>query len=178
MKAFVIAMQLLLVSAFLVGCSSSGEFSDLTAQMEEIKKRPKGHIEPPPEFKAYKTFTYSAAALRSPFSPPIAVEMVQLPQGRKNVKPDMNRPKEALEGFSIDALSMVGTLRRPEGALFALIMDTNGGLHRVKPGNYMGRNHGHVQDVSVNKLNVIEIVSDGQDGWVERPRTIVLKGQN
>lgn len=177
MKALFVALQLLTVT-ILVGCSSSGEFSDLAAQMDEIKKRPKGHIEPPPEFKAYKTFTYSAAALRSPFSPPVAVEMVQLPEGRKDVQPDLNRAKEALEGFSIDALNMVGTLRRPEGALFALIMDSSGGLHRVKPGNYMGRNHGHVVDVGVNKLNVIEIVSDGQGGWVERPRTIVLKGQN
>lgn len=158
----------------LVGCASDGEFADLRAQMEEIKKRPKGRIEPPPEFKTYKTFSYSAAALRSPFSPPVAVETLAIPSKRTNVKPDFNRPKEPLEEFGIDSLQMVGTLTRPEGALFALVKDPDGGLHRVKAGNYMGRNHGKIISVEPVKIDVIEIVSDGQEGWIERPRTIVL----
>ena len=156
------------------GCASDGEFADLRAQMEEVKKRPKGRIEPPPEFKTYKTFSYSAAALRSPFSPPVAIETVAIPAKRSNVKPDFNRAKEPLEDFGIDSLQMVGTLRRPEGALYALVQDPDGGLHRVQEGNFMGRNHGKILTVDVIKIDVIEIVSDGQEGWIERPRTIVL----
>ena len=101
MKVILTAI-LVLMSLDLTGCARDNEFSDLKAQMDEIKKRPKGHIEPPPEFKAYKTFTYSSAALRSPFSPPVKIETVQLPKGNRNVKPDLNRPKEELESFSID----------------------------------------------------------------------------
>lgn len=176
MKLLSVALCILVVS-FSAGCASDGEFADLRAQMEEIKKRPKGRIEPPPEFKSYKTFSYSAAALRSPFSPPVEVETMAVPAQRSNVKPDFNRPPEALEEFGIDSLRMVGTLRRPDQALYALMQDPDGGLHRVMEGNYMGRNHGKIVTVAPTKVDVIEIVSDGQEGWIERPRTIVLNEQ-
>ncbi len=156
------------------GCASDGEFADLRIKMDEIKKRPKGRIEPPPEFKAYKTFSYAAAALRSPFSPPVVVDAVAMPMQQSDVEPDFNRAKEPLEEFGIDSLQMVGTLKRPEGILFGLIQDPDGGLHRVRVGNFMGRNHGKILMVDPVKVDVIEIVSDGQDGWIERPRTIVL----
>lgn len=166
------------VCIFLVsGCARDGEFADLRAQMEEVKKRPKGRIEPPPEFKTYKTFSYSAAALRSPFSAPVEVEALAIPAKRTNVKPDFNRTKEPLEEFGIDSLQMVGTLTRPGGDLFALVKDPDGGLHRVREGNHMGRNHGKILTVEPVKIDVIEIVSDGQEGWIERPRTIVLNEQ-
>ena len=64
---------------------------------------------------------------------------------------------------------------RPGGSLYALVQDPDSGLHRVKEGNYVGRNFGKVTTITPNKLDVIEIVSDGQDGWVERPRTLVLR---
>lgn len=161
----------------LSACVGDNQFTDLRAQMDEIKKRPKGNIEPPPEFKAYTSFAYSAAALRSPFSPPMDVELIEATGQKSAVKPDLERPKEALEEFGIDSLSMVGTLNKPGNILFALVQDTNGGLHRVAVGNYMGRNHGKVFNVTPQKIDVIEIVSDGQDGWIERPRTIALREQ-
>jgi len=163
------------VTLALTGCGGDAQFDDLRAQMNDIKNKPKGRIEPPPEFKVYKAFSYGAAMLRSPFEPPVDVELAALPQQRANVKPDLNRPKEVLEQYGIDSLAMVGTLERPGGALFALIRDPDQGLHRVKPGNYMGRNFGRITAVTPSKVDVIEIVSDGQDGWVERPRTLVLR---
>lgn len=163
------------VISLLSGCGGGGQFEDLQARMDDIKGKPKGRIEPPPEFKVYKAFSYGAAALRSPFERPLDVELAALPQQRSNVKPDLNRPKEVLEQFGIDSLVMVGTLARPGGSLFALVRDPDQGLHRIKPGNYMGRNFGKVTSVTASKVDVIEVVSDGQDGWVERPRTLVLR---
>ena len=174
---FVILFATLGLLLSVQGCGASKEFKDLEAKMDEVKSRPKGRIEPPPEFQVYRAFSYSAAVLRSPFEKPIAVELAALPRQRSSVVPDFDRPKEVLEHFSIDGLSMVGTLRRPGGSLYALIRDTEAGLHRVSSGNYMGRNFGKVIDITQNKIDVIEIVSDGQDGWVERPRTIVLRDQ-
>ena len=168
-------LVLLSVTLALSGCGGDAQFDDLRAKMAEIKNRPKGRIEPPPEFKVYKAFSYSAAGLRSPFEPPTDVELTPLAQKRSNVKPDLNRPKEVLEQYGIDSLSMVGTLERPGGVLFALVRDPDSGLHRVKVGNYIGRNFGKIVSVTPSKVDVIEIVSDGQDGWVERPRTLVLR---
>ena len=89
--------------------------------------------------------------------------------------PDFDRPKELLEEFSIDALTMVGTLSRPGNKLFSLIRDNKAGIHRVSIGNYMGRNHGRVVEITDIKIDVVELIPDGEEGWVERPRAIVLK---
>ncbi|MEJ2755668.1 MAG: pilus assembly protein PilP, partial [Gammaproteobacteria bacterium] len=43
--------------------------------------------------------------------------------------------------------------------------------------NYMGRNHGKILHVSPGKIDLVELVPDGQGGWVERPRTMTLKSE-
>jgi type IV pilus assembly protein PilP len=90
------------------------------------------------------------------------------------VKPDPSRPKEFLEQFNIDALVMVGTVQM-DGTLWALVQDANGSVHRIKIGNYLGRNHGHVVELTENHISVIEIVSNGPEEWVERPHKLALK---
>ena len=67
-------------SLLLSGCSDSG-FSDLQAFMAETRAKPAGNIEPLPRFKAYEAFTYSAASLRSPFQPPVRVDVTQRQRG-------------------------------------------------------------------------------------------------
>lgn len=169
---------LLLISlpaALLAGCSG-GDMSDLDDFMQEKRSRPGGIIEPIPTFKAYEAFAYSATALRSPFERPIEVrELAQL-QAIAAIKPDENRPKEFLEQYTFDSLRMVGTLER-DNDHWSLIKDPDGGVHRVKPGNYLGRHHGKIVAMTDTYVSVVEIVSDGTpDGWVERPRTIKLSG--
>lgn len=169
-------LVLLSITVLLSACGGEAQFEDIRVKMDEIKGKPKGRIEPPPEFTVYKAFSYSASALRSPFEPPMDVELAALPsQQRSDVKPDLNRPKEVLEQFGLDSLAMVGTLEREGQTLFALVRDPDQGLHRVRVGNYMGRNFGKITSVTPAKVDVIEIVSDGQDGWIERPRTLVLR---
>jgi len=172
------ARTLLLCCLALVGLSacSSNDFSDLDAFMEEKRSRPGGIIAPIPTFKAYEAFAYSATTLRSPFDRPIEVREIAQLQAIASIKPDENRPKEFLEQFTFDSLRMVGTLER-EDTNWSLIKDPNGGVHRVKLGNYLGRHHGKIVDMSDTFVAVVEIVSDGTpDGWVERPRTIKLSG--
>ncbi|WP_019528363.1 pilus assembly protein PilP [Dasania marina] len=157
----------------LVACSNS-DFSDLDEFMAAEKAKPQSPIKPIPPFKTYKAFTYSATGLRSPFEKPVEVREITRLQASSNVKPDENRTKEYLEKFGIDALTMVGTLEQA-GTLWALIQDKDGGVNRVKIGNYMGRNHGRVVEAAENYVAVIEIVPNGVDGWIERPRTIKLQ---
>lgn len=163
-----------LATAWLSACSG-GDHEDLKAFMEEVKARPKGHIEPIPTFRPYEAFTYSATALRGPFDKPVDVkEITRIAQPSSNVKPDLNRVKEFLERFNIEALSMVGSLEQ-YGQLWVLIDDGEGGVHRVKNGNYMGRNHGKIVETTETYVSVVEIVPNGVDGWVERPRTLKLR---
>ncbi|HEY6131443.1 MAG TPA: pilus assembly protein PilP [Halioglobus sp.] len=144
--------------------------------MEEKRSRPGGIIAPIPTFKAYEAFAYSATTLRSPFDRPIEVREIAQLQAIAAIKPDENRPKEFLEQFTFDSLRMVGTLERDD-TRWTLIMDPDGGVHRVKPGNFVGRHHGKIVDMTDTYVSAVEIVSDGTpDGWVERPRTIKLSG--
>lgn len=160
----------------LPGCGSDQEFADLKQKLDEIRQRPRGAIQPPPEFKPPPNFTYAAHKLRSPFQPPMDEALI--PESEvKTVAPDLTRPKEYLEQFNIEALKMVGTISRPSGPLEALIADSEGGVHRVRIGNYLGKSFGRVVAVEDLRVAVMEIVPDGHDGWVERPRTIRLEGE-
>ena len=95
---------------------------------------------------------------------------------RVALQPDPSRPKQYLEGFTLDSLVMVGSLER-SGQRWTLIKDPDGGIHRVQLGDFLGRDHGRIVDMGATFIAVIEIVSDGtDDGWVERPRTIELAG--
>jgi len=92
------------------------------------------------------------------------------------VRPDESRTKEYLEHFTLDALTMVGTLRR-DTEDWSLIQDPEGSIHRIQIGSFLGRDHGRVVEMGDAFVAVTEIVSDGtEDGWVERPRTIELTG--
>jgi type IV pilus assembly protein PilP len=169
-----IAFSVAIFAAFgLAGCSGGSGLQGLESRLEEIKARPRGRIEPPPEFKPIATYSYAAHKLRSPFSKPVDETGAFIPDGR-NVEPDMGRPREYLERFSLDALTMVGTISRPGGELEALIADPGGAVTRVRPGSYLGKNFGEVQAVSETKVQLVEIVPDGRDGWVERANSVSI----
>jgi len=163
----------LVFCVLLAGCDSGGDFADLQSFMDEVKAKPKGAIEPLPKFQAYEAFTYNAASLRSPFQPPIKIDLIQREKGSKEIKPDEARVKQFLEGFNIETFEMVGTLKNETGA-FALVKGA-GGVHRVRAGDYLGRNHGKIMTIDESKIEVMEIVPDGEGGWLERPRTLPLK---
>ena len=164
-----------LTAVLVTGCGGSSN-ADLKQFIEETKRRPAGAIEPLPSFRPYEAFTYSASTERSPFEPPVKALDLYYGSGNSNIKPDLTRRKEYLEDFPLESLRMVGTLELNK-TLWALIDDRQGGIHRVRNGNYLGRDHGKIVATTPGQLTVVEIVSDGLDGWVERPRTLELSVQ-
>ncbi|KOR08875.1 type 4a pilus biogenesis lipoprotein PilP [Stutzerimonas stutzeri] len=170
-RALFIALGLSL--ALLSGCDGSSDFDDLQTYMEEVRARPKGTIEPLPAFIPYEAFTYSAAALRPPFQPPVKLDLAKRQRGTDDIRPDESRVKQFLEGFNIENFTMVGTLANG-GGRYALIKGGDG-VHRVKIGDYLGRNHGRIVEISEAAVEVVEIVPDGEGGWLERPRSLTLK---
>jgi type IV pilus assembly protein PilP len=155
------------------GCDGGKDFNDLNTFMDGVRARPVGTIEALPKFRSYEAFTYNAASLRSPFQPPVKIDLQNRQKGSRLVAPDENRVKQFLEGFNIEVFEMVGTLGNESGT-FALLKGA-GGVHRVKVGDYLGRNNGRIVSVSDGQVDVIEIVPDGEGAWLERPRTIALK---
>lgn len=112
--------------------------------------------------------TMEQAPLRSPFDYPF----VQAPTG--NIRPDSNRPKQALESYTLDSLMMVGTMGG-NGSLVALVQSPDKVVYRVSPGQYMGQSDGKVVGITSTEIKIIELVADGAGGWIEQPAAIVLK---
>ena len=165
-----------LVGALLISCSSGDEFADIRAFIRDVESRPKGSIRPLPEFEAYQAFTYGAANQRSPFEPPIILPPKSKAEKRKiGIEPPKNHVKQYLEKFPLSALAMVGTLKKNE-SVFGLIEDSDGGVHRVEAGDFMGDQWGQIERIEETRIDITEIVADGIGGWLRRPRSIELRG--
>ena len=169
-----VSSVVVLALGMLVGCASENSMRDLNTFVEEVKAKPQGVVDPLPQFLSYEAFSYKAARLRDPFSPPVDVVL----QKRKGpvdytISPNTNRPKEYLEGFNLAKLKMVGSIER-DASVWALINDGQGGIYTVTDGNYLGLNHGRVTATTEGHLDLIEIVPDGQGGWLERPQRLAV----
>ncbi len=162
------------VIVFLSTCmlsACSGDMDDLDKYINEIKARPGGRIEPLPEITPYEVFTYVADAqgLRSPFVP----DTPQASGSSGGARPDRDRSREYLESFPLDSLGMVGTLDIG-GTLFGLVRTSDGLIHRVVPGNYLGQNDGRITEISESQIALVEIISDGIGGYIERDAAVGL----
>jgi type IV pilus assembly protein PilP len=175
MKLILRVISGMVIIGGLHSCSSSDNQEDLRNFMAETKRRPHGQIDPLPAFKPFKPYAYSAMTLRSPFERPIPADE-SANKGGRTVEPDMNREREYLESFNIASLKMVGTLKRA-GKLWALIDDGEGKVTQVSNGNYMGRNFGKIISTQESQIELLEIVPDGANGWVERPKIIKLEAK-
>jgi type IV pilus assembly protein PilP len=85
----------------------------------------------------------------------------------------MERSREFLEQFPLDTLRMVGTLSQGDTA-YGLVQTSDGLIHRVVPGNYMGQNDGRITNINDSEIELIEIISDGIGGYVERDAAVGL----
>ena len=55
------------------------------------------------------------------------------------------------------------------------ILQSHAGLiHRVVPGNYLGQNDGRIAQISESEIELVEIISDGIGGYIERDAAISL----
>ena len=168
------AVTTCLLAGALAACSGTNT-QDLQTYVEEVKSRQKPHVEPLPEFAPYETHLYQASGERDPFSPPtLSAPKSQVVQNSGNgISPDFNRAREPLESEPLDSLRMVGTLER-DGSAWALVRMSDSTIHRVKPGNYLGQNHGKIKTISESEVELTEIVPDGLGGWTERQAALAL----
>jgi type IV pilus assembly protein PilP len=166
-------MKFGLVLALSLGLAAcGGDNDDLDQYINEIKARPGGRIEPLPEITPYEGFTYVAdkQGLRSPFVPDTPQAAGSAAGG---TRPDPDRSREYLESFPLDTLGMVGTLYIGE-SMYGLVQTADGLIHRVVPGNYMGQNDGRITEVTESEIKLVEIISDGIGGYIERDAAISL----
>ena len=168
------AALVLLLAACGRSVSSSPDVADNESNLEswvaEVDKRPPPPLPPLPVMQQFESFEYAAQALRDPFSR--AFRDV----GGSGPRPDANRPKQELEKFPLDSLDMVGTIGSGRG-LTALVKAPDKMTYKVRPGTYLGQNDGRVTAVSEDRIDLVELVTDGAGGWLERPASIALEDQ-
>lgn len=163
-------IYLVLVSALLAGCGGE-EFQDLRDFVKNAGADMRGKIPPPPEVKPYEPFVYdNEAGLPDPFKPR-KPDRSAGPPGLN--QPDMDRPKEALEEFPLEALKMVGFVQQHKVG-YAVIRSPDGKHHRAKIGNYVGMNFGLIKEVNETEVVIQETVQDSAGDWSERMSTLQL----
>lgn len=165
---------MLCLPVLLSGCSDSNmqELRNYVAKTKEEAKRNK-HIAPLPTFVPYETYAFKSSNGRDPFAISIGGKEQQQQASDNGIKPDPNRRKEALEEYPLDSLRMVGTLER-DNSVSAIIKASDGTIHRVKVGNYMGQNYGRIIRITDDKVDLVEIIPNGLGGWRERESAIAL----
>ncbi len=161
--------------ALLAGCSEGHNTQDLRAFMDEVAAAPHGRIAPLPEFKPYEPFKYGAANLRSPFQAPVVIPERPNEPVPGSIRPPSNHVKSYLEGFNLTSLQLVGSLKL-RGQYYGLIRDEEGTIHQVGVNQYIGTQWGKIEKIEEDRLEIVEIVSNGGGGWLLRPRTVELVG--
>lgn len=165
-------IRLLLLSTLLLTSCGGEEFQDLRDFVKNSGANLRGKVDAPPEIKPYEPFNYdNSTGLPDPFKP-------RKPEAKKSDhpglnQPDMDRHREALEEFPLEALKMVGFLSQGN-ASYAIIRSPDGKLHRVKTGHYLGQNFGQIMAVMDNEIKIKETIQDSAGDWSERISSLQL----
>ena len=159
-------------TALLVACGGE-EQSELRQELAAMTKDLRGRVDPLPQVKSYEPVPYKGESMLDPFVPGrIVVAQATAGGGGGGVQPDLNRPKEPLEAFPLEALQMVGTLSQNKD-MYALVK-AGPSLFRVKKGNYMGQNFGVITGIEEGQISLKEVVQDSGGDWVERSSAVQM----
>lgn len=173
MRASLTIKQILILVVTLSGLTACGaDMDELDAYIVGIKAKPGSGIDDLPDPNLYEAFQYVADTdgIRSPFRP----DTPQVAGGSNRIRPVLDRSREFLESFPLDTLGMVGTLHIGE-TMYGLLRTSDGLIHRVVPGNYLGQNDGRITQISESEITLVEIISDGIGGYIERDAAVGLR---
>lgn len=167
---FFTLLYLFLLSG-ITGCDANSSV-DVREFIDKTKKAPKAKVEPLPEHIEKVDSSYSGGDKRSPF-----VTHEEFIKGKTakidSIKqPDMKRPKEILEKYNLNELTMVGSIKKSDGNYSALVADSTGKIYQVIQGNYIGNNYGKVRKIGERGLEIEEALSDNAGGW--RANTVIM----
>lgn len=163
-------LGLCLIAPLVAGCADDG-MSDLRQFVETAHAGKQPKIEPLPEIKTQELFAYGAANIADPFAAPNL--RAQAAKGGGGPRPNMNRRREPLEEFPLDALKMVGTLQRGKQA-WVVVRAPDGSVHRASVGNHMGQNFGTILRITEDKVSLKELIQGPLGDWIERESSLAL----
>jgi len=166
-KRILSASIIVLIPMLFAGCAASGE-EELRTWMSEQGANARGKIDVIPAMRPYEPFAYNAFDQADPFKPR------KIETGKGANAPDTTRRKEALEGFPLESLAMVGTLQRGR-TVVALIKTSDNRVFQARQGNHAGQNFGVITAISDGEVTLNELFQDGAGDWAERQTKMMLQ---
>lgn len=168
------AALMLATPLLLAGCGDS-DVQEVRAWMKLTDSQAHVAVTPLSEPKTFIPFAYDSADTIDPFNPnKLLAELARAARASgKGLKPDLDRPKEQLEGFPLDTIKMVGSLQKGNQIFAQLQIDRS--YYQVKTGQHIGQNFGLITSVTENAINIKEIVQDANGDWVERMSKLELQ---
>lgn len=168
---------LLAAVSMLTACFGDDQ-QDIKQWMQEQRNATKPTVPPVPEPKKFAPAPYLNDLSIEPFSNQKLAQALKRESTQANanaalVAPELNRRKEVLEGYPLDAIAMVGTML-PKGVPVALVR-VDKLLYQVRVGNYLGQNYGKVVKLTETELVLREIVQDAAGEWIERQSSLQLQ---
>jgi len=161
---------LLLHVCLLSACNE--DISDLKHFVEDIQIHASGSVDAIPEPQNYQRFTYPQHN-KDPFDGS-ALQPKIIAQPIQGVQVNPNHKLQFLENFSIESIKLVGIIQHPN-SLWGLIRSSDGIVHRVKVGDYVGTNHGKIITISPKKIKVIELIPNETGAYSPRNNFIHLE---
>jgi len=132
-------------------------------------------LKPIQKMPPIETYAFDAEGSRDPFSAVIKQKNKADGGMDAGIHPDLKRPKEVLEAYSLDTLSMVGRVKTNKLKVqWGLLKVSDGKIYRVSTGNHIGKNYGKILSILHDKIEIMEIIPNGEGGWEEREAAIVL----
>jgi type IV pilus assembly protein PilP len=163
-------------AALLAGCGDS-DVKEVRDWMDQVKRETRPAVKPLSEPKDFIPYAYNARDALEPFNQDKLLS--QLAKAAETApdpnKPDLQRPRELLEGFPLDTMQMVGTMQKG-GTSYALLQ-IDRSVYQVRPGQRIGQNFGVVTRVGDNAINIREVVQDAAGEWVERMAKLELQSK-
>jgi type IV pilus assembly protein PilP len=172
-------LLLTLAAVATLGACGSSDQEEVQKWMQEQRQATKPQVQPIPEPKKFTPQAYGQEAAVEPFSAQKLTQALKRDSQQAGtataalLAPELNRRKEPLEAYPLDAMSMVGSLMK-DGNPVALVKVDNL-LYQVKPGNYLGQNYGRITKVTETEVVLRELVQDAAGEWIERSSTLQLQ---
>jgi type IV pilus assembly protein PilP len=167
----------ILVTLALSACMFSKQ-DELQSWMSNLRSTMRPTVKPIPEPKKFVPQPYDVKASLDPFT------NVRLSQALKQaarltgtnealVAPEMNRRKEALEAYPLDAMTMIGSIHKAQKPIALVRVDNL--VYQVSVGNYLGQNFGKITQITETSVTLREIVQDQTGEWIERIAQLELQ---
>jgi type IV pilus assembly protein PilP len=166
-------LPLMAVSVVMLGACAD-RHDELQQWMEQQRHDVKPHVTPLVAPRKFDPQPYVSAQSVDPFSSQKLAVAVKREQRAANslLAPELNRRKEPLEGYPIDALTVVGSLF--QGGQRVALVNVSGQIYQVRVGDYVGLNYGKVIRITETEIAMREIVQDAVGEWVERTSNLQL----